>query len=257
MKSRSMFYRAIGVILILANFLCLLCGCVTPPHIEPQECDHSYSWVIDIDPTYTAPGIKHKECSACGDKINENTAVDRLIHEEKIDEAIDPSLFTCENFKNVSQIYNFYSQNQEKIGGKFIYFDTSLIDKKIHVIAQEGFSPYFSFDYREEKNGLFVDSRMISYFSFYSEELGTDTDINKDVMYHSMTFYMISTVYEHPIDNMEFEFYSSTEKGKKWDYMIEVYNGELCIAKIFYNTGLDVSPEWIVELLYDCVLEIK
>ena len=37
--------------------------------------DHTFAWVTDTDPTCGADGVKHEECSVCGTKQNENTAI--------------------------------------------------------------------------------------------------------------------------------------------------------------------------------------
>lgn len=52
-----------------------------------HECDcgdkagtaaHSFQWVIDKAATKEATGIKHEECTVCGAKRSENTAIDKL-----------------------------------------------------------------------------------------------------------------------------------------------------------------------------------
>jgi len=37
--------------------------------------DHNYEWVVDLEPTCGVSGIKHQECTICGDKQNTNTAI--------------------------------------------------------------------------------------------------------------------------------------------------------------------------------------
>lgn len=92
---KNILTKTTGVILILIILLSTLIGCVNPDADQGEsgngqegensspEHTHSYEWVTDIEPTYTTPGTKHKEC-ACGDKIEENTEIP--IKEKIIDE---------------------------------------------------------------------------------------------------------------------------------------------------------------------------
>ncbi len=41
--------------------------------------DHQYYWVIDTDATDHEDGVKHEECSVCGDKRNEGTEIPKLL----------------------------------------------------------------------------------------------------------------------------------------------------------------------------------
>ena len=50
---------------------------------DNTEHIHSYEWVTDVEPTYTTPGVKHKEC-ACGYKTEENTEIPALDAPEEL-----------------------------------------------------------------------------------------------------------------------------------------------------------------------------
>ncbi|MBR2850002.1 MAG: hypothetical protein IKJ25_03565 [Clostridia bacterium] len=96
---KNYFKKSVGVLLILFILLSALSGCVNPEvndgdhaggennsggetnqgseengNGDNTEHTHFYEWVTDIEPTYTTPGVKHKECE-CGDKIEENTEI--------------------------------------------------------------------------------------------------------------------------------------------------------------------------------------
>lgn len=50
-----------------------------------DDCDeefnkgvHKFEWVVDQEPSYTAPGYKHEECKTCGAKRNERTEIAQL-----------------------------------------------------------------------------------------------------------------------------------------------------------------------------------
>lgn len=48
-----------------------------------NKIKHNFEWIIDSEPTYTDVGIKHQECSACGYKTNENTAIHTLMEKNE------------------------------------------------------------------------------------------------------------------------------------------------------------------------------
>ena len=56
---------------------------------------HSYNWIVDQQPTLDADGIKHEECSVCGDKRNEGTVIDKLTCDHANITKIDAVLATC------------------------------------------------------------------------------------------------------------------------------------------------------------------
>ena len=62
-----------------AHVTCSRCDYTTK--VERDALDHTWSWVIDKEPTYTETGLKHEECSVCGAKQNENTVIDVTDHE--------------------------------------------------------------------------------------------------------------------------------------------------------------------------------
>ena len=44
--------------------------------IDPTK--HNFKWQIDVEPTFDKPGLKHEECTRCGEKQNENTEIPPL-----------------------------------------------------------------------------------------------------------------------------------------------------------------------------------
>ena len=55
------------------------CGAIT------DRSDHSYTWVIDNEPTENTTGLKHEECTVCHAVRNENTIMNRLEHKHNIE----------------------------------------------------------------------------------------------------------------------------------------------------------------------------
>jgi len=45
-----------------------------------DAADHSFQWKTDKEATEKEAGLKHEECSVCGRKRNENTAIEKLDH---------------------------------------------------------------------------------------------------------------------------------------------------------------------------------
>ena len=43
-----------------------------------EKADHTFTWVVDKQATYTEKGTKHEECTVCGLKRNEGTEIDKL-----------------------------------------------------------------------------------------------------------------------------------------------------------------------------------
>ncbi len=43
-----------------------------------EGADHTYEWVIDVEPTATETGLKHEECTLCGETRNEDTVIESL-----------------------------------------------------------------------------------------------------------------------------------------------------------------------------------
>ena len=224
---------------------------------DNTEHIHSYEWVTDVEPTYTTPGVKHKEC-ACGYKTEENTVAERLIHSEKItDGAIDPSLYTYEMFNSFFDLREFFSANKEKLEGEFICLDlSSAKDDGIHVQSQYAQSPYI-FDYEEEKDGKYINSNLITYYDLYVKELGTDTDINEDVPYHSITLELVSTASEPSEGKLDYEFFQYNDGKTMWNYIVKIYSDGSCIAEMYYYTGLDIDREWIASFLDEYVIRIQ
>ncbi len=50
-----------------------VCACGQFTCVETATGGHDWQWVNDIDPTCGTPGVKHKECSVCHAKCEENT----------------------------------------------------------------------------------------------------------------------------------------------------------------------------------------
>lgn len=62
-----------GTATCTALAVCDICG-----HTYGDLLPHDYRWVIDQEATTEATGLKHEECSACGDKRSEGTEIPKL-----------------------------------------------------------------------------------------------------------------------------------------------------------------------------------
>jgi len=52
--------------------------CTRCDYVFVVALGHDYIWIVDTAPTFDSEGVKHEECTACHDKRNENTPVDKL-----------------------------------------------------------------------------------------------------------------------------------------------------------------------------------
>lgn len=62
-----------GTATCTALAVCGICG-----HTYGDLLPHDYRWVIDQEATTEATGLKHEECTACGDKRSEGTVIPKL-----------------------------------------------------------------------------------------------------------------------------------------------------------------------------------
>lgn len=62
-----------GTATCTALAVCDICG-----HTYGDLLPHDYRWVIDQEATTEATGLKHEECTACGDKRSEGTVIPKL-----------------------------------------------------------------------------------------------------------------------------------------------------------------------------------
>ena len=59
--------------------LVLALSCFSPMFalaVAPQDCEHVWVWVTDINPTCTQPGRQHQYCNNCKSVQNENTPIE-------------------------------------------------------------------------------------------------------------------------------------------------------------------------------------
>jgi len=71
---------------VLGHYHCSVCGkdyaadgVTELTDITIQQLVHDFGWVEDKPASYTETGLKHEECSLCGEKRNENTVIPMLV----------------------------------------------------------------------------------------------------------------------------------------------------------------------------------
>ena len=234
-------------------------GCVNSgDNIYSPIHSHKFTWVIDVEPTYLSPGVQHKECLICGYKTDENTVIQRNMYNEVIyEEVVDPTLPGMKSFNSANELKKFMSDNEEKLDGSFIYLDLSdAKENGIHIPFTS--PPAYTFEYKEGKGGCYTNARLITWFELYVEELGTDTDIEYDVPYHSISLYLVSNECADEIKDLSFEFYKYSNSHEKWNYVVKINNQNgVCIADMYYYTGLEIDREWIVSFITQKMETIK
>ena len=69
--------------LILALLLLLIC--FTACDKTPEVCEHNESeWITDREPTLDAEGLRHTECTLCGETVNTATIPELYLSESEV-----------------------------------------------------------------------------------------------------------------------------------------------------------------------------
>ena len=105
--------------------------------VKGNEAAHSFEWVVDKEATEDETGLKHEECTVCGYKQNENTAIDKLAHTHnmKKTEKVDA---TCEKDGNIE----YYTCTKcgklytDEAGTKEITLADTIVKAKDHAYAE-------------------------------------------------------------------------------------------------------------------------
>ena len=78
--------------------VCDICG-----HTYGDLLPHDYRWVIDQEATTEATGLKHEECTACGDKRSEGTVIPKQPrHSSSVSTPDIQPILTAENAKSAT-----------------------------------------------------------------------------------------------------------------------------------------------------------
>lgn len=87
-----------GTATCTALAVCEICG-----HTYGDLLPHDYRWVIDQEATTEATGLKHEECTACGDKRSEGTEIPKLPrHSSSVSTPDIQPILTAENAKSAT-----------------------------------------------------------------------------------------------------------------------------------------------------------
>ena len=87
-----------GTATCTALAVCDICG-----HTYGDLLPHDYRWVIDQEATTGATGLKHEECTACGDKRSEGTVIPKQPrHSSSVSTPDIQPILTAENAKSAT-----------------------------------------------------------------------------------------------------------------------------------------------------------
>lgn len=87
-----------GTATCTALAMCDICG-----HTYGDLLPHDYRWVIDQEATTEATGLKHEECTACGDKRSEGTVIPkRPRHSSSVSTPDIQSILTADEAKSAT-----------------------------------------------------------------------------------------------------------------------------------------------------------
>ncbi len=224
-------------------------------HFSKCECgeitdlvSHTLDWVIDQEPTYTAPGYKHQECSACGYKTAENTVINIVLDVP----GIDPTPITAKKFVSFEDLTFFCEENKEKIGKSFLCLKAvSNSEDGIYVVNEWMELTKYYFIYDDENEESFVNPYIRADFQIYSSELGTDTDIAMDVPLHSFTIEFISNGCNSYSNDLRFEFMDCSESDSTWERIVYIYDENELAGEAYLSFSLDISNDWLIDYLKD------
>lgn len=215
---------------------------------------HAFEWVVDSEPTYTAPGYKHKECDTCGYKTEENTVIGNVLDVP----GIEPTPITSKSFVNYDDLKSFYNENREKINTSFLFINAvSDSERGIYIVNEQRELVKYTFEYDRESDGHYVNPYIVTNFSVYSTDLGTDTNVELDIPYHSFTLEFISKGCNQEITDLRFEFADWTDPGSIWERVVYVYDGSKLIGRGYLSFSLEISDDWFADYFTDYLFVLK
>ena len=237
-------------------------------HFSKCECgeitdriSHTLDWVIDQEPTYTAPGYKHQECD-CGFISSNKITIDKIVA------SIDPSLGTYINFNTQADVIHFFEENKSKLNGSFLCFDASS-DFENGLINLDNllYKSIYTFDYELiDSEEHYINSRIIVAFGLYAEEFEGELskdDVNNDIHFGgaaaTLTFYMEFYEFEEKDAGYEFEFKKYNNPNSSMKYVINIYYDSKCIGNVYYYYNEEkytISQDWIINYIESNLLMI-
>ena len=266
MKLSKNFKRIfISVLIILSSFS----GCINNSvfhshdyklksnethHFEECSCgkitdsaEHTFGWVVDTEPTYSAPGYKHKECTTCTYKTDENTIIERLIHTDGFDDRLAIDLPNEKTFVSKEKLIEFYEEERNKINYSFLCIDASSEPENGIYTTLSAFNHY-RFRYGEETEDEYTTPFIVVSYGIYSNELGPIFDEAVDGV-ESVGFLMYFYGIGSTVDSYQIEFYENDDPKSALDFVVQIMSGDVCIGTIFYGTDVYISREWIADYL--------
>lgn len=211
-----------------------------------DRTEHAFEWVVDSEPTYTTPGYKHKECGTCGYKTEENTVIGNVLDVP----GVEPTPITSKSFVNYDDLKSFYNENREKINTAFLSINAvSDSERGIYIVNEQRELVKYTFEYDRESDGHYINPYIVTRFSVYSTELGTDTNVELDIPYHSFTLEFISKGCNQEITDLRFEFADWTDPGSIWERIVYVYDGSELIGGVYLSFSLEISDDWFADYL--------
>ena len=81
--------------------ICNICG-------DVRTTTHNFKWVIDVENSCIATGIKHEECTVCNVRRNENTVIP-VSETHTYDNACDTTCNVCNEVRTITHSYKIYT----------------------------------------------------------------------------------------------------------------------------------------------------
>lgn len=266
---KNLVKKSLGIVLVLLTVLSCFSSCVDSSmfhiHYFKQKIDenkhfmecscgeikdsaeHTFSWVVDSKPTYTAPGYKHKECASCTYTTDENTIIERLIHTDGFNNGLTIDLPNDKTFDSKEKLVDFYEEEKNKINYSFLCMDASSEPENGIYTTLSPFTHY-RFRYGEETEDEYTTPFIVISYGIYSSELGPVFDEAVDGV-ESAGFLMYFYGIDSDVDSYQIEFYENDDPQSAFNFVVQIMSGDGCIGTIFYSTDVYISREWMADYL--------
>ena len=222
-------------------------------HFKECECgkiidseEHTFDWIIDSEPSYNEPGLKHRECSACAYK-EENTIIERLIHTDGFNNGLTIDLPNQKSFNSKEKLVEFYEEQKNKINYSFLCIDVSS-EPENGIYTTLSSLNHYRFHYGEETEKNYTNPYIVVSYGIYSNEWGPTLDAEVDGV-ESVGFLMYFYGIDSAVDSYQLEFYENNDPESTLNFVVQIMSGDVYVGIVFYSTDVYINREWIADYL--------
>ncbi len=177
-----------------------------------DKAEHTFDeWIMDKAASEEEEGSRHKVCSVCSYEVKETVAkIDqyssvKIEYNSEID--LIPTPINGKKFESFNELLTYFNEdfpinNQER----FYILNPKLLSKEM--------GNYFLVSFDEIRENVLYNPYVEEFFYIYDENLGTMSDVTKDVPFYSMKFECLFFPYENKlidIDTIGARYISNTK----------------------------------------------